>query len=171
MHLGRFNSTESIGTAGAILKTAIIIYESKYGNTEQVAQEIAAGMEETGKISCTLSKPKDFDPAEVTKFDAILFGCPVHMNRATRGIRGFIKKVGKAGVKRKTGALFETYMGAHNGRAIESMKAVVRNKVPGITLVSEGLSAEVTEMKGPLHEAEALTARDFGRNLGEKLLK
>ena len=110
-------------------------------------------------------------PAEVSKYDAILFGCPVHINRATRGIRGFIKKVGKAGVKGRTGALFETYMGTHNGRAIESMEAVVRNKVPGITLISEGLSAEVMEMKGPLHETEALTARDFGRDFGKKILE
>jgi flavodoxin len=151
------------------MKSVIVVYESRYGNTERLAQEIAAGIEETGEVKTFLTKPKGMEPNEIQAADAVLFGCPNHMGRPTRGMKKFIGKLGKEGLSGKTTACFDTYMGGDESKAVRKMEELIVEKLPGLSLVKPGLSALVLGMKGPLAEDALPKAREFGRQFGQKL--
>ncbi|MHA1933984.1 MAG: flavodoxin family protein [Candidatus Thorarchaeota archaeon] len=152
------------------MKRALIVYESKFRNTEKVAREIAAGIEESGDISTEVRKPQEVNLDQLHEYDAILFGCPVHVMNATRGIRNFIGKVGKKKPGQKLTSTFETYMGTHLGKATSKMESIIRKKIPDFTLAIESLSVEVTGYEGPLAEDGLPRALEFGLKIGQMLL-
>jgi len=73
----------------------IVVYESKYGNTRQVAEAIIEGINEIERIEAVLKEPKHVEPTEVLDYDVILIGSPNHFGGPTRGIKKFIDKLGK----------------------------------------------------------------------------
>lgn len=152
------------------MKSVLIIYDTKFGNTKQLAEEIAAGIEEAGEITCKVENINEFDRGEVADIDAVLFGCPVHALRATRGIQRAIKKAAKDGLDGKMVTTFETYMGSHNTKAISGMESTLRKKASGAKILSPGFSALVDGYEGPLHAAHIPKARSFGEQFGVNLL-
>lgn len=52
-----------------------VVYWSGTGNTEIMAQEVAAGAKAAGAEADVLT-PSDFDSSKVGAYDAIAFGCP-----------------------------------------------------------------------------------------------
>jgi len=68
---------------------AIIIYESKYGNTKQVAELIAEGMRQVPGTEVNISEAGQLDLNNAVTFDCILLGSPNHMG----GPVGSIKKI------------------------------------------------------------------------------
>ena len=52
-----------------------VIYWSGTGNTEIMAQEVAAGAKAAGAEADVLT-PSDFDSSKISAYDAIAFGCP-----------------------------------------------------------------------------------------------
>lgn len=94
-----------------MLTKAIVIYESKYGNTKRVAETILDGINEIERIEAVLKEPKHAEPTEVLDYDVILIGSPNHWGGPTRGIKKFIDKLGKIGLEGKSGAVFDTYLG------------------------------------------------------------
>jgi len=144
---------------------AIIIYESKYGNTRLAAQAIAEGMNQVTGVEAFLTEPRDADLNRLGVFDAVLLGSPNHMGRATRGINKFIDKLGKSGLGGKPAAVFDTYMGKDFEKAVKKMEKQIGEKAPGLKLVVPGLSLKVKGMKGPLDEGELTRCREFGTSI------
>ncbi len=64
----------------------IIVYESKYGNTKQVAQAIAEGIAESKRVETVVSHVGEVDINKLTDFDAILIRSPNHVGRTTGSI-------------------------------------------------------------------------------------
>ena len=52
-----------------------VVYWSGTGNTEIMAQEVAAGAKAVGAEADVLT-PVDFDSSKISAYDAIAFGCP-----------------------------------------------------------------------------------------------
>jgi menaquinone-dependent protoporphyrinogen IX oxidase len=77
---------------------AMVVYESKYGNTKLVAEKTIEGMGETEGIETVLSEVKKVDLDDMADYDAILIGSPNHIGRPTRGITKIIDKLGKLGL-------------------------------------------------------------------------
>ncbi len=153
------------------MKNVLLVYDSKFGNTKRLAEEIAAGIQEAGEIQCKVENIKDLDKDETAPFDAVLFGGPVHAFRATRGITGAIKKAAKDGLKGKLVTTFETYMGNHNGKALRKMEELLMKKAPGARLITPGFSALVDGFEGPLNAEDAVKGKEFGKTIGHELLK
>jgi NAD(P)H dehydrogenase (quinone) len=86
----------------------MVVYESMYGNTKLVAEKIIEGMGETEGIETVLSEVKKVDLDDMADYDAILIGSPNHIGRPTRGITKFIDKLGKLGLKEKSGSLINS---------------------------------------------------------------
>jgi flavorubredoxin len=152
------------------MKHVIVIYDTQFGNTKRLAEEIAAGIEEAGDISCSVTTHKGLDFQEIATYDGVLFGCPVHATTATRGIKGAIKKAAKVGLDGKLGAVFDTYMGDHSARAVSKMESEIKKRAPGMNLFTPGMTALVDGFRGPLNEAELPKAREFGKAFGAELL-
>ena len=63
---------------------AIVIYESKYGNTRLVAETIAGGMAQVTGTEAVLAEVNDVDLNRIGDFNVIIIGSPNHMGRATK---------------------------------------------------------------------------------------
>ena len=148
---------------------AIIIYESKYGNTRLVAEAIAEGMRQVSGVEAVVSELKQVDQKTLAEFDAILVGSPNHVGGATMGIRRFIDKLGKLKLEGKYVAAFDTYMGNQYQKVMKKMEQQISKKAPGLKLISPGLSIIVKEMKGPISEGELPKCKDFGAKIANQL--
>ena len=147
---------------------AIVIYESVFGNTKRVAETIIEGMKAAG-VEAALSTPKDFDPNQLTDFDAIIIGSPNHMGGATRGIKKFIDKLGKLKLDGKLVTVFDTYGGRDYEKAVKKMEKQIADKAPGLKLTSPGLSIRVDGVRGPLSEGELPKCKEFGVIIANQL--
>ena len=147
----------------------IVVYESKYGNTKRVAETIVEGINEIEKIEAVLKEAKHVEPTEVLDYDVILIGSPNHIGGPTRGIKKFIDKLGKIGLEEKMGAVFDTYMGGDFNKAVRKIEKRINEKVPGLKLITSGLSIKVKGFKGPIAEGELPKCRDFGKKIANQL--
>ena len=148
---------------------AIIIYESKYGNTKRVAEAIAEGMGEIPGVEAVLNEVKEVELDKLVEFDAILVGSPNHMGSATKGIRKFIDELGKLSPGVKLAAVFDTYIGRDFEKAVKKMEKQIGEKVPGLKLATPGLSIKVEGMKGPISEGELPKGKEFGIKMARQL--
>ena len=152
------------------MKKAIVVYESKYGNTKRVAEAIIEGMKQAGEIDCKLVATGEIHTDELAKYDAALFGCPNHGQIPSRGMTTFIDRASTVDLSDKVGAAFDTYMGGNKGVAVKKLERKIREKLPGLSLIVEGHSAEVAGRQGPLLEGEIPKAIEFGKAVGQKII-
>ena len=144
----------------------IIIYESKYGNTRQVAQTIGEGIREGQKNEVNMLELGDVDLNIIDDYAVVLIGSPNHIGSPTRGIKKFIEKLGKQDLKEKQVAVFDTCFTGDYEKAVKRMEEEIRKKAPGLQLLQPGLSIIVKGMKGPPVDGEIDKCRNFGIKLG-----
>jgi flavodoxin len=148
---------------------AIIIYESKYGNTKLVAEAIAERMGEVSGVETVQRELKEVDLKTLADFDAIVIGSPNHVGSATKSIRKFIDEMGKLALDGTMVAVFDTYMGGDFEKAVRKMEKAVREKAGGVKMPVPGLSIRVDKMKGPITEGEMPKAREFGEKVAGEI--
>jgi len=148
---------------------AIVVYESKYGNTKLVAETIIEGMRQVEGIETVLSELKEVDLDKIPDYDAILVGSPNHFGGPTRGVKKFIDKLGKLDLKGKLVAVFDTYLGKDFETAVKKMEKGINEKAPGLKLMAPGLSIKVQGMKGPILEGELPRCKEFGNKIATQM--
>ena len=149
--------------------TAIIVYDTKYGNTKLVAERIMEGINEGEGIETAISDVKDVDPKKAVNYDAILIGSPTHFGGPVRGINKFIDKLGKLDLKAKWVAVFDTYLGEDFEKSVKKMEKRISEKVPRLKLITSGLSIRVDGMKGPVTDGEFSKCKKFGEKIATQL--
>jgi flavodoxin len=153
----------------AAMSKVIVVYESKYGNTKRVAEAIIEGMKEIGTVEVSLKELKEVNLNDVPNYDAILIGSPNHMGGPTRGIKGFIDKLGKLQLNGKMFAVFDTYLGKDFQKAVKKMEKRINEKAPKMKQLTSGLSIKVQGIKGPIAEEEIPKCIEFGRKIATQL--
>ncbi len=98
---------------------AIVVYESKYGNTKLVAEKIVEGMREIGEVDATINNISEVDIKRVPDYDIILVGSPNHVGGPTRSVKKFIDGLKMLEMKEKYIAVFDTYMGKDFEKAVK----------------------------------------------------
>ncbi len=108
------------------MKTALIIYWSKSGNTEKVAQSIKQGLEEAD-FKVTFTKPEEAGNLDYLDFDLVCVGCPSYSWHPPEPMTNFLKKkfaeyrqngkikTGSPKIEGKNAIVFVTYSGPHTG--------------------------------------------------------
>jgi len=144
---------------------AVLLYESKYGNTKRVAEAIAEEMQRVGGMEAALTALKGVDVDDIANYDVILLGGPTHFGGPTRSVRKFIDALGKRNVNGKSVAVFDTYLGEDFEKGVRKMEEQIRAKAPGLKLLAPGLSIRVEGMKGPIAEGELVKCKDFVKQL------
>lgn len=145
---------------------AIVIYDSKHGNTEQIAQAIAAGVAEAGAaVECRkISMSSEEDLRGV---DLWVLGSMTRWGGAPFVLRTLLKNgLKEEGAKSKRGAVFDTRY-AHMAKGASENLAATFAKA-GV----EVIGAEhfvVAGLKGPLLEGEVERAHAYGIKLGRAL--
>lgn len=151
------------------MSKVLIVYWSKYGNTKQVAEAIAKGINEAKKAEVVVKNVKDTKPEEVQKYDALIIGSPNHGGGPVGDIKNFLKKLEKINLKEKSAAVFDTHA-RDDIKTVQKMEKQIREKLPGLKLVAPGLAAQVKGyLKGPLVEGELTKAEEFGKNISQKI--
>ena len=146
-----------------------VVYDTKYGNTKIVAEEILEGLREVEGVETAISDVEEVDLGRVADSEAILIGTPNHMGGPAWTIRKFIDKLGKVDLKAEWAAVFDTYLGGDFEKVVKKMEKRIREKIPRLKLVSPGLSVRVEGMKGPIAEGELPKCREFGKKIATQI--
>jgi flavorubredoxin len=92
----------------------VIVYDTKTGNTEKVAQEILGGVKESG-ASVELKKVDDVTVEDVRKAKGVILGSPNINDNYSAKMRDFVgTKLVQAKPYEKVGAAFGTYKWNHD---------------------------------------------------------
>jgi NAD(P)H dehydrogenase (quinone) len=154
---------------GDKMARAIIIYESKYGNTRLVAEKIAEGIRQASGVEAEVRELNEVKSEGLSEFDAIVIGSPNHMGNATRSIRKFIDELVKFSFEGKLAAVFDTCIGRDLEKAVKKVEKQLGEKAPSLSLAAPGLSIRVEGMKGPITEGELPRCQEFGIAIGNRL--
>lgn len=144
---------------------AVVCYESKYGNTERLAQAIGEAMRRLGGMDVTVTPLRRIDAAELGRYDLILVGGPTHFGGPTRRVTRFIEAMARGNLAGKGVAVFDTYLGEDFEKSVNRMEEQIRATLPGMHIVAPGLSIRVADMKGPIVDGELLKCEDFAKRL------
>ena len=168
----------------------LVVYESMFGNTQQIAHAIASGLSEHVQTEVV---PVHLAPADVSgAYDLVVVGGPTHafsMSRAStrQGAHSqgapLVDVTGGEGIREWLDGLpghvspglavaFDTRVAKVRrlpGSAAKKADRVLRQH--GLTHITEPESFYVEDTAGPLVEGELARAEAWGRQLGLDLLK
>ena len=148
-----------------------IIYDTKYGNTKLVAEQIAEGLREVEGIETNIGYVKEIDYKKLVDYDALVIGAPNHMGKPSRTIAKFIGSLTKIDLNTKWIAVFDTYYAKKRNfeKAMKKMEKTVGEKLPNLKLITPGLSVMVEGVNGPIADGELPKCKDFGKRIANQI--
>ena len=146
----------------------LIVFDTKHGNTQKVAELIADGINSVEGNETEVVNVKDFELSENKTYDLILIGSPNHVGTYTKSIKKFIKNLSNASVKASSFAAFDTYMSKDFEKAVKKMEKQISENLPNSTMALPGLSIKVGGMKGPIVEEDLSKCKEYGIKLAKK---
>jgi len=132
------------------MKRAIVVYDTKFGNTEKIARALARGIEKQGvKVDCVKADEVDVD--KLVKYDLLAIGGPTHAFGVSKPMKAFLEKLRSVDIKGKRAFAFDTklksWWAGSAGKGIEKTL-----KRLGMSIVKPHSSAIVSGKEGPLEE-------------------
>jgi len=143
---------------------ALVVYDSVYGNTEEIAKAIGGAIE--GEVS--VLRAGEVGPPELENIGLLVVGAPTQGGRATPAIRDFLGRVSKAEINGLNAAAFDTRLATKMvkifGYAAGKIGGALKRKGAKLIVDPEGFFVEGTQ--GPLREGELERAAAWGKGLG-----
>ena len=146
----------------------LIVFDTKHGNTQQVADLIADGINSVEGTETEVVNVKDFELSENKTYDLILIGSPNHVGSHVKSIKKFIKNLSSSSLKASSFAAFDTYMSKDFEKAVKKMEKQISENLPNSTMALPGLSIKVGGMKGPIVDSDLSKCKEFGIKLATK---
>ncbi len=146
----------------------LIVFDTKHGNTQQVADLIADGINSVEGNETEVVNVKDCDLNEDATYDLILIGSPNHIGSHVKSIKKLIKNLSSSTVKGNSFAAFDTYMAKDFEKAVKKMEKQIIENIPNSTMALPGLSIKVGGMKGPIVEEDLSKCKEFGIKLATR---
>lgn len=160
-------------------RSVLVVYESAWGNTRQIAEAVAEGLGEGVRAVPVAAAP----PLATVSTDLLVLGGPTHafgMSRDTTradahqrggadlptGIREWIDAAGSCDLRVAT---FDTHTRHPNLPGTASKAAAKRLTALGCRLVAPPEKFWVNGAEGPLLDGETDRAREWGAKLGGAL--
>lgn len=147
---------------------ALVVYDSTFGNTEQIARAVSAaiGAEmEVGVVRASLA-----DPARAAASDLLVVGSPTNGGRATRPVQDLLKKLPPLAAGTRVAA-FDTRVpqrwAAVFGYAAPRIAAALQARGGYLAVAPEAFY--VDGQKGPLRPGELARAGEWGARLAREL--
>lgn len=144
---------------------ALVVYESRNGNTRRAAEAIIEGMCRDAEAKAVLSDVSKVESDHIDWYDLIVVGSPNHLGGPTDGITQLLDKLRMLNLDQKRGTFFDTCLSEDHQKAVRKMEEQVQKKVPQMKLLIDGLSLKLEGEKGPLVAGEIEKCRAFGREL------
>jgi flavodoxin len=147
------------------MKKAIVIYDTKFGNTEKTARALTRAMEKQGiNVDCVKADEVDID--KLTDYDFIAIGGPTHGFRVSKPMKAFLEKLRSVDIKGKKAFAFDTkyksWLAGSAGKGIEKMLKGI-----GMNIVKPYSSAIVKASEGPLAEGMEEMFEQIGGEIAE----
>ena len=141
----------------------LLVYDSQFGNTEQVAKAIGAAIDADVRTLRAASA----NPADLKGIDLLIVGSPTQGGSSTPAMREFLTKIPDAGLKGIKVAVFDTRMTTKLvgifGYAAKRIAGSLKDR--GGTLVARPEGFFVKASKGPLKEGELERAAAWANDL------
>jgi len=155
------------------LKT-LIVYESSFGNTEQIAFAIRDELSGAGPVKTV--RPEDFIQEDLTGIDLLVVGSPTQKFSPLKGISGFLSAIRPGSLKNVKTAAFDTRIDIKkvNNRMLNFMvflfgyaaqPIAARLKSKGGIPVAPPAGFFVDDTKGPVSTGELEKARGWARGM------
>jgi len=161
---------------------AMVIYDSKFGNTAQIAKAIGDGLGDAlgDPEDVEVTPVDDTQPDQLAGLDLLIFGAPTHGFRPSAPAKDFLKSIPKNTLKGVKVAAFDTRITEEEikenrffsklvdlfGFAADPVSKKLEKKGGEVVMPPEGFTVEGTE--GPLTEGELERAREWGRQIMTK---
>jgi flavodoxin I len=138
----------------------LVIYDSQYGNTEQVAKAMAEALGKEAKAV----KVGQVKAADIKAYSYIIIGSPTQGGRATPATMTFLNSLTTDDLTGKRFAAFDTRLKGWSkifGYAAPRIEAVIKEKRGNCTAQPQGFI--VQKAKGPLAEGEMERAATWAK--------
>jgi flavodoxin I len=146
---------------------ALVIYDSKYGNTEKIAKAVAEGIGE----DVTVMKAEEADVTNLGFYNLIIAGAPTQGGQYTAAMQQFLNKIPGNALKVKQVAAFDTRLKTKLvklfGYAAGRIEKKLAEKGGNVVAPAEGFI--VKGAKGPLLDGEIERAAAWAKSIIEKL--
>jgi flavorubredoxin len=147
------------------MRRAIVVYDTKFGNTEKIAKALARGMEKGG-VKVDRVKADEADVNRLGEYDFLAFGSPTHAFGISKPMKTFLEKLKSVNLKGKKAFAFDTkfksWLAGSAGKGIEK-----RLRGFGMIIVKPYTSAIVKGVKGPLEESMEEIFEKIGVEIAE----
>ena len=146
------------------MKTVLIAYVSRTGNTAKMADYIAEGVRFAGVTVDTKKVAEIKNAKDLGGYDGYIFGCPTYHKDMTASMKTFLFIAENANLTGKIGGAFasHTHSGESGPMIADTMRYVF--KMDMVDLGALSLKEDI------VNTDEGLKAcQEYGKNLGEKL--
>ena len=141
----------------------LVVYDSVYGNTEEIAKAIGDAI--SGEIKMVHISAENLK--ELAGIDLLIIGSPTHGGRPTPAIQDFLDRGLETAIKGINVATFDTrystWLVRIFGYAAEKIAGTLRKKGFVLILPPEGFF--VKSKKGPLREGELERAVNWAKEI------
>jgi flavodoxin len=148
---------------------ALVVYDSMFGNTEQIARAIGAAIEEGGPVDVrSITEVSSLPPG----LDLLVVGGPTQAHGVDQALKAFLDALPPEAVRGVAVAAFDTrfrWPVLVSGSAARGIAKRLDQK--GARLVAEPESFFVEHKGGPLAEGELGRAASWARHLAEALAR
>jgi flavodoxin len=147
---------------------ALVIYDSVFGNTEQIAKAISDALAEKGQSRLVQAAKANL--ADLNGIDLLVVGAPTQGGRPTPAVQEFLKTIPSDGLKGVKSATFDTRINrGGTGTFAKIFGYAAKRMEPQLTqrganhIASEGFS--VKGRQGPLQDGEVERAKEWAKKL------
>lgn len=148
----------------------IVVYDTSYGNTKKIGEIIAETLKGSG-FEIDTFYVKDVKELQGENYDFLILGSPTRMTTMSWAVRGFISKIKDEEWVDKPFVAFDTegenVIRKGGGSAAEKIAERLTKK--GMRQVLPVLKTAVLGIKGPLKKGEIEKAKEYAKNLANKL--
>lgn len=139
---------------------ALIVYATRTGETQQIAELIAEGIRFSGHQAEVVNVKTIKAENEIEGFDAYVFGSATYHGEMLQGMKTFLFLTEKANLDGKVGGAFGSFgwSGEANDRIFDTMKHIFKMDMLGDTL----------RLKSSTLGGGVQMAQDYGREIAKK---
>jgi flavorubredoxin len=115
------------------MSKALIVYATRTGETERIAELVAEGLRFSGVIVELKKAGEIKEASELEPYDAVVLGAPTYHGDMIQGMKTFLFLAEKAALEGKAGGAFGAFgwSGEAPGRIFDTMKHIFRMKMAG----------------------------------------
>lgn len=151
----------------------LIIYDSAYGNTEEIADALAQA------VQCDYELVQNATLGDIEDAEFIIVGSPTQGGRPTKALQDFLKRLPTNSLRGKAVAVFDTrFAKKEHGLGLRVVMGVVGFAAPRIAEILESKGARliglpegfiVEDKEGPLAHDELNRAGAWARSISKSL--